>query len=110
MRRRFKASLTNNGCIVHTCEDGLKALTWLQTNLNPDLMTTDVEMPNMDGFTSIDRCRQDYVNFPMLVVSLIYKSGVRKYIVWRQVTISIKVSSPRNYSKKLILYYYKSEV
>jgi chemotaxis protein histidine kinase CheA len=69
MRRRFEASLTAHGFIVHTCNDGLEALNWLQTHPHPDLMITDVEMPNMDGFTLIDRCRQSSIDLPILVVS-----------------------------------------
>jgi chemotaxis protein histidine kinase CheA/CheY-like chemotaxis protein len=69
MRRRFEASLHTHGFIVHTCNDGLEALNWLQTNPHPDLMITDVEMPNMDGFTLIDRARQAHLKMPILVVS-----------------------------------------
>jgi chemotaxis protein histidine kinase CheA len=69
MRRRFEASLAAHGFIVHTCNDGLEALNWLQTHPQPDLMITDVEMPNMDGFTLIDRCRQSQIDLPILVVS-----------------------------------------
>jgi chemotaxis protein histidine kinase CheA/CheY-like chemotaxis protein len=69
MRRRFEASLNTSGFITHTCNDGLEALAWLQTNPHPDLMITDVEMPNMDGFTLIDRCRQSQIDIPILVVS-----------------------------------------
>ena len=69
MRRRFEASLNTCGFITHTCNDGLEALNWLQTNPLPDLMITDVEMPNMDGFTLIDRVRRSQINLPILVVS-----------------------------------------
>jgi chemotaxis protein histidine kinase CheA/CheY-like chemotaxis protein len=69
MRRRFEVSLQTNGFIVHTCNDGLEALNWLQTNPHPDLTITDVEMPNMDGFTLIDRIRQTNIEMPILVVS-----------------------------------------
>jgi chemotaxis protein histidine kinase CheA len=69
MRRRFEASLNAHGFVVHTCNDGLEALNWLQTHPQPDLMITDVEMPNMDGFTLIDRCRQSQIDIPILVVS-----------------------------------------
>ncbi len=69
MRRRFEASLNTHGFITHTCNDGVEALSWLQSNLTPDLMITDVEMPNMDGFTLIDRCRQAKLDLPILVVS-----------------------------------------
>ena len=69
IRRRFEVSLNTYGFITHTCNDGLEALNWLQTNPQPDLMITDVEMPNMDGFTLIDRTRQANINIPILVVS-----------------------------------------
>ncbi len=69
MRRRMEGSLHTYGFSTHTCEDGVEALHWLQTNGLPDLMITDVEMPNMDGFTLIDRCRQAGMTMPILVVS-----------------------------------------
>ena len=69
MRRRFEASLNTCGFITYTCNDGLEALNWFQTNPQPNLMITDVEMPNMDGFTLIDRVRQAKINIPILVVS-----------------------------------------
>ncbi len=69
MRRRLEGSLHTHGFATHTCADGVEALSWLQTNGLPDLMITDVEMPNMDGFTLIDRCRQSGMEMPILVVS-----------------------------------------
>jgi chemotaxis protein histidine kinase CheA len=69
IRRRFESSLTTYGFITHTCNDGLEALNWLQSNPTPDLLITDVEMPNMDGFTLIDRVRQAKMELPILVVS-----------------------------------------
>jgi chemosensory pili system protein ChpA (sensor histidine kinase/response regulator) len=69
MRRRLEGSLSTNGFTIFTCADGLEAWNWLQTNDHPDLIITDVEMPNMDGFTLIDRCRQSGLDLPILVVS-----------------------------------------
>ena len=69
IRRRLESSLNTYGFVTHTCNDGLEALNWLQTNPTPDLMITDVEMPNMDGFTLIDRARQAGISIPILVVS-----------------------------------------
>ena len=69
MRRRLESSLNTYGFVTITCSDGLEAWQWLQANGTPDLMITDVEMPNMDGFTLIDRCRQSGLTMPILVVS-----------------------------------------
>ncbi|NHC36077.1 hybrid sensor histidine kinase/response regulator [Scytonema millei] len=69
VRRRIEASLTANGYTVETCRDGLEAWTWLSSHPVPALLITDIEMPGMDGFTLIDRCRQAGMQLPALVIS-----------------------------------------
>ncbi len=69
IRRRLAGSLTNVGFAVQSCSDGLEALQWLENNEPPALMITDVEMPNMDGLTLIDRCRKAGIQIPILVLS-----------------------------------------
>ena len=69
VRRRIEASLSAYGYITHTCADGLEAWNWLKMNPHPLLIITDIEMPNMDGFTLIDRCREHNMTFPIMVVS-----------------------------------------
>ncbi|MCS6960329.1 MAG: Hpt domain-containing protein [Pseudanabaenaceae cyanobacterium SKYGB_i_bin29] len=69
MRRRIESSLTPQGYKVITCNDGLEAWEWLQSHPQPALLITDIEMPNMDGFTLIDHCRQAKMTMPILVVS-----------------------------------------
>ncbi|MDV2993718.1 MAG: Sensor histidine kinase RcsC [Chroococcidiopsis sp. SAG 2025] len=69
VRRRIEASLTANGYTVETCRDGLEAWTWLSSHPVPALLITDIEMPGMDGFTLIDRCRQAGMKLPALVIS-----------------------------------------
>ncbi len=69
IRRRLSGSLTSVGFTVQACSDGLEALQWLETNELPALMITDVEMPNLDGLTLIDRCRKNGIQIPILVLS-----------------------------------------
>lgn len=69
MRRRMEASLTSYGYTVETCNDGLEAWKWLQSHPLPSILITDIEMPGMDGFTLIARCKQNNMNFPMIVIS-----------------------------------------
>lgn len=69
MRRRLESSLNTYGYSTHACTDGQDAWNWLQTNPRPSLVITDIEMPNMDGFTLIDHCRQAGITVPILVIS-----------------------------------------
>lgn len=69
MRRRLEASLHAYGYTTQTCVDGQEAWNWLQSNPSPALVITDIEMPVMDGFTLIDRCRQVGMTLPIMVVT-----------------------------------------
>jgi chemotaxis protein histidine kinase CheA/CheY-like chemotaxis protein len=69
MRRRLEGSLRTYGFVTHACTDGIEALQWLQSHPAPDLLITDIEMPNMDGFTLVDRCRTKGMEMPILVIS-----------------------------------------
>jgi chemotaxis protein histidine kinase CheA len=69
IRRRLEVSLSNNGYTVYTCRDGLEAWNWLQSNSAPAMMITDLEMPGMDGFTLISKCRENGINIPIMVSS-----------------------------------------
>lgn len=69
MRRRLEASLSAYGFAVNTCSDGQEAWNWLQAHPTPAMVITDIEMPNMDGFTLINRARESGITIPIVVVS-----------------------------------------
>ncbi|MCL6274717.1 response regulator transcription factor [Muricauda sp. 2012CJ35-5] len=56
---------------VTTMEDGMAALTWMQEGNIPDLVITDLEMPNMDGFELIEKIKESgyFSNIPIIVLS-----------------------------------------
>ncbi|RNC89632.1 MAG: DNA-binding response regulator [Allomuricauda sp.] len=56
---------------VVTLENGLQALTWMQEGNIPDLIITDLEMPEMDGFELLKQVRQSGVfsDVPIIVLS-----------------------------------------
>ncbi|HEY9649576.1 MAG TPA: response regulator, partial [Coleofasciculaceae cyanobacterium] len=69
MRRRLEGTLNTYGFLTHICTDGQEAWNWLQTHPHPHLIITDIEMPNMDGFTLVAHCRQAKFTVPIMVIS-----------------------------------------
>ena len=53
----LKATLEMNGFKVETANDGLQALDKLKSGVKPDLIITDINMPNMGGIEFIKNAR-----------------------------------------------------
>lgn len=64
---------------VTTREDGLMALSWLQEGNIPDLILTDLQMPNMNGFEFIERIKESgfFSDIPVVVLSSMDSSSDR---------------------------------
>lgn len=58
MRELLKLHLTTAGYAVRTARDGIEA-GHAVLGLTPDLIITDVRMPNMSGFELVEALRQD---------------------------------------------------
>lgn len=65
------ATLLANGFKVETASDGLQALEKLNAGLKPDLMITDINMPNMGGLELIQNVRTlpDFRSMPILTLT-----------------------------------------
>ncbi len=57
MRLSLKSALELNGFKVQCAGDGLQALTLLTVGSKPDLIITDINMPNMGGIEFIKNLR-----------------------------------------------------
>ena len=57
MLSSLKANLVMAGFHVETAEDGVKALSKLKGGIKPDLIITDINMPNMGGMDLIKNVR-----------------------------------------------------
>jgi two-component system chemotaxis response regulator CheY len=57
MLMSVKATLEMNGFKVETASDGVKALAKIKSGVKPDLIITDINMPNMGGLEFIKNAR-----------------------------------------------------
>ena len=57
MLMSVKNTLEMGGYKVETAEDGVKAMAKLTAGLKPDLIITDINMPNMGGIELIKKAR-----------------------------------------------------
>ncbi len=53
----LKSTLEMNGFSVETANDGLQALNKLKSGIKPDLIISDINMPNMGGIEFIKNAR-----------------------------------------------------
>jgi len=59
IRQSITYVLQQGGYEVVEAKDGLDALSVLQSMATPDLIITDVNMPNLDGLSFIKKVRED---------------------------------------------------
>lgn len=79
MLMSVKSNLEVGGFKVETAEDGVKALAKLKGGLKPDLLITDINMPNMDGIQLIQNVRAlpGFRFMPILVLTTESQQGKR---------------------------------
>jgi CheY-like chemotaxis protein len=68
LRDLAKAILESHGYEVLCAEDGFEGLAALKDSL-PDLVISDLQMPNMDGFEFLSVVRQRFPRLPVIVIS-----------------------------------------
>jgi two-component system, chemotaxis family, chemotaxis protein CheY len=75
VREMFAVALADAGFSVITAADGVAGLDRARAE-HPDLILTDVEMPNLDGIEMIERLRQEPESqgIPVLVLSAVHAS------------------------------------
>ena len=69
MLKSLKSSLEISGFVVETASDGQQALARIEGGLKPDLIITDINMPNMDGIEFIRNARRTLRFTPILALT-----------------------------------------
>jgi two-component system chemotaxis response regulator CheY len=69
MLMSLKSSLQISGFAVETASDGQQAMGKLKSGYKPDLIITDINMPNMDGLELIRNARQLLRFTPILALT-----------------------------------------
>jgi two-component system, chemotaxis family, chemotaxis protein CheY len=59
MRASLRENLESSGYLVEYAGDGVMALRRLQTGMKPDLIITDINMPNMGGIEFVKAVRSE---------------------------------------------------
>ena len=79
MLMSVKSSLTMSGFKVETAGDGVQALAKLKGGIKPDLIITDINMPNMGGLELIKNVRTlpGFRFTPILTLTTESQSGLR---------------------------------
>ncbi|VUD51744.1 Sensor histidine kinase TmoS [Thalassocella blandensis] len=72
--RHYIASMLNSKYEVSTVADGVQALNWLRAN-TPDLLISDVMMPNLDGVSLVQAIRKDIRIRSLPVILLSARAG-----------------------------------
>ena len=55
----YALKFSQNGFDVYTADSAMAALDKLKENLNPDIILTDIIMPEMDGFEMLEQINTD---------------------------------------------------
>ena len=67
----FKAFLDDAGYYVDITNDGVEAIDYLNSEkFMPDLILTDIIMPNMDGFELCLKVKESYKNIPVIILTV----------------------------------------
>lgn len=69
MRRYFRRLLELDRFEVETATDGDEALALLNQGLTPRLVLLDLQMPHMDGLTTLRHLRDLYPGLPVIICS-----------------------------------------
>jgi two-component system alkaline phosphatase synthesis response regulator PhoP/two-component system response regulator VicR len=95
IRRLIEVNLAREGYQMETAENGAQALAKIRAN-KPDLLVTDVMMPEMDGFELVKNIRMDASLADLPIIMLTAKAQDRDVLEGYQRGADLYLTKPFN--------------
>lgn len=99
IRNLYKEELVDEGYEVITATDGLEGYK-LFKETNPDLITIDIKMPNMNGLELLDKIRKEDKDVPIIIYSA-YGEFSQNFSTWAADEYLVKSSDLTEFKSKV---------
>ena len=80
----LKGLLKKIDCTFDVCDDGVQALEYLRSHKHPDVVMSDIQMPNMNGYELIKAIREDETLKDLHVLALTATATVEEHMKTEQ--------------------------
>lgn len=99
IRNLYKDELADEGYEVITAADGVLGYEMFKKH-NPDLITIDIKMPNMNGLELLDKIRKEDKNVPIIIYSA-YGEFTQNFSTWAANEYLVKSSDLTEFKNKV---------
>lgn len=99
IRSLYKEELIDEGYEVITAEDGAVGYELFKKE-NPDLITIDLKMPNMNGIELLDKIRKEDKDIPIIIYSA-YNEFTQNFSTWAASEYLVKSSDLTEFKSKV---------
>jgi signal transduction histidine kinase/ActR/RegA family two-component response regulator len=80
----LKGLLKKIDCTFDVCDDGVQAMEYLRSHKHPDVVMSDIQMPNMNGYELIKAIREDETLKDLHVLALTATATVEEHMKTEQ--------------------------
>jgi DNA-binding response OmpR family regulator len=99
IRNLYKEELIDEGYDVITAEDGNVGYEMFKSE-DPDLITIDLKMPNLNGLELLDKIRKEDKEIPIIIYSA-YSEFTQNFSVWAANEYLVKSSDLTEFKSKV---------
>ncbi len=100
--RKMLSDVIDSDSELETCAtapNGKIALGKIHYN-NPDILTLDLEMPEMNGYDTLKEIRKQYPNLPVIILSSVDRNGASGTLECLQIGANDYIAKPEGFSER----------